>query len=341
MGLHILTRLVAIIALLALPACGRAGPIEVNPGNLAAKLADAKPGDTLRLAPGNYREIEIVGRSFSPALVIDATAARLNSIRLARTNGVTIKGGVFTIGPPRKHPKSGEPTYGSAVMLNNVQDIKVIGGRFLGTASPSAKTRTEFGEGYGVRVQRGRNVEVSGGSFEGLKIGVAMTQIEGFTLRNNVFSGMREDGMAVSLARNGVIEKNECKGTRVRADEHPDCIQMWSRPTAPPTSDVIIRGNRIEGPTQGIGLHNHVRGGVDDGGFDRITIEDNDIRVSRINAINLQNGRESTIRNNRITTIPGSAYPARIRFSGDTVKVCGNSVAAESEDGQSTKDSAC
>jgi hypothetical protein len=103
---------------------------------------------------------------------------------------------------------------------------------------------------------------------------------------------------------------------------------MWSRPTAPPVADVIIRRNRIEGDTQGIGLHNHVRDGVDDGGFDRILIEDNIINVSRTNAIDLANGRESIIRNNKVTTLPGAKGRASIHAREGSVTMCGNSVAA-------------
>lgn len=341
MGHPSICRLIAVVVALGLPACSQAGPIDANPANFSDKLAAAKSGDTIRLAPGSYDDFEMVGRKFSPSLVIEAGSAKLQTVRLARTEGVTIKGGSFMIGEPTRHPKSGEPNYGAAIQLSSVDGIKIVGARFLGASAAAQPKRTEFGDGYGVRVQRGRNVDVIDSRFEGLKIGIAMTQTDGFNLKRNLFSGMREDGVAVSLSRNGVIEKNECKGTRVRADEHPDCIQMWSRPTAPPTSDIVIRGNRIEGSTQGIGLHNHVRNGVDDGGFDRITIEDNDIRVSRPNAINLQNGRASTIRNNRISTLPGSRHQARIRFSGETVVVCGNAVEPGGNAAVVAKEPAC
>jgi hypothetical protein len=69
----------------------------------------------------------------------------------------------------------------------------------------------------------------------------------------------------------GRIEGNVCDAFRPLNGEHPDCVQLWSRPDAAPTSDIVIRGNRAYGPTQGFSGFNHVRNGVDDGGFDRIT----------------------------------------------------------------------
>lgn len=326
--------------LVLLPGCSRAERLEATPSTFAARLSAARPGDTLKLAPGDYRTFEIQGRRYSPSLTIDAAGATITDAKISKSAGVTIRGGAFQLGPPGVNPKNGKPNFGSAIRMNDVSDVKILGSRFIGPAAVQGPNRLEFGEGYGVRVLRGSKVEVADGKFEGLKTGIAMTRIDGFRLTGNVFSAMRMDGLVVSLSRNGLIEKNECRATRVREKEHPDCIQMWSRPTDPPVSDVVIRQNRIEGATQGIGLHNSVRDGVDDGGFDRITIEDNIIRVSRANAISLKNARDSTIRNNQVSTYPGAQFRASIRASGPSVTICGNAVEAGA--GKSgVKDKAC
>jgi hypothetical protein len=92
--------------------------------------------------------------------------------------------------------------------------------------------------------------------------------------------------------------------------EHPDCVQLWSRPDAPPTSDIVIRFNRAYGPTQGFSGFNHVRNGVDDGGFDRITIEGNAVDGAFPQAISLMSGRDSAVRNNRVATYPDAPFRA-------------------------------
>jgi hypothetical protein len=292
-------------------------------------LAAAKPGDTIRLGPGTYEGLSLVGRQFSPAITIEAAGARVVAMKLKAVDGVTIRGGTFQLGPPIKHPRSGEPFYGAAIRMDKVSNIRVLDGRFLGPSAVEDGERLEFGDGFGVRTIGGSKIEVLNGRFAGFKTGVAMTRIEGFRIAGNTFSGMRGDGASVSLSHHGVFENNSCDSTRVRDGEHPDCIQMWSRPTAPPVSDIMIRRNRIEGSTQGIGFHNHVRNGVDDGGFDRIVIEDNVIDVSRANAIRLSNARDSVVRNNKVTTQPGARFRASINVvGGSSVKVCGNTVGA-------------
>lgn len=326
----------AFAALFVLPGCARAELLEASPGDVGRKIAAAQPGDTIKLKPGDYRNLTISGRSFSPGLTIDAEDATITEATLTRTEGVTIRGGVYRLEPTA----AGEKDVRAAIFMRNVSDVKVLGGRFLGPGGLEGSMRRDFGEGYGVRILGGRGVEVADGRFEGFRIGLSMTRIDGFQLTGNTFVGMRADGVAASLSRNGLIEKNTCKSTRVRGKDHPDCIQMWSRPNAPPSADVVIRANHIEGSTQGIGLHNHVRDGVDDGGFDRIVIEENVINVARANAISLKNARDSVVRNNHVSTAPGGQVHATIRVSGPSVTVCGNTIGAGAGK-PAAKDRAC
>jgi len=99
-------------------------------------------------------------------------------------------------------------------------------------------------------------------------------------------------------------------------------------------ADIVIRGNVMEGEMQGIFLGNHVRKGVDDGGFDRITIENNEVTVSFPQGIGLFDARDSVVRNNTVRTIPGSTLPngkrvrANLRVTGTGNRVCGNKVTA-------------
>jgi hypothetical protein len=76
----------------------------------------------------------------------------------------------------------------------------------------------------------------------------------------------------------------------------------------------VIRGNKILGATQGINGFNHIRNGVDDGGFDRLTIRDNDIQIQYSNAIAVQSGRDIQVMNNRIRTLDGALSRASINL---------------------------
>jgi len=89
---------------------------------------------------------------------------------------------------------------------------------------------------------------------------------------------------------------------------------------------------------QGIFLGNHVRAGVDDGGFDAITIERNRIEVNVPNGIYVGSGRGVRIISNQVYTVAGAmlrngagpAVKATIKaVESQRVVACGNLVAAQ------------
>lgn len=305
---------------------GEAAIHRATPETLQQVLADAKGGDTIMLAPGEYPNVGFGRREFQPRLVIDARAAKLSGWWIRGATGVEFRGGEYRLPPMVVSPRNGRKDYGRSLRIDGSRDIVIRDARFIGPAATGEET-LPFGEGYGIFMVGGSNIEITGNALAGYKSGIVLTRVDGFQLRENTFTEMRSDGMQIAESRNGLLERNTCGGTRIREGEHPDCIQMWSRPTSLPTADMIIRGNRISGGTQGIGMFNHVRNGVDDGGFDRILIEDNEIEVGFPNAISLKSGRNSIVRNNRVRTFKDAKFRASIN-TGPGVTRCGNVVAA-------------
>lgn len=319
-------RLITCLTVLALASPSAAASLLASPSTFDGVLARARAGDVVVLAPGDYTGVSLANRTFSPALTLEADKARITGLRLRRVDGLVIRGGEFGLPAAVNHPRTGLPVYGAAIRMDDVRNVAVLDPRMLGPGG--TQEGSPFGEGYGVFVVRGAGVKVEGGVFRGFKSGVVLSRVEGFRLARNAFTYMRSDGIQVGESRKGLIEANTCGDTRVRDKEHPDCIQLWSRPTSPPTADVTIRGNRAKGDTQGIGLFNVVRNGVDDGGFDRILIEDNDVLGGHPHGIALMSGRDSIVRNNRVDTIPGSRWRTSINLVGGDVTRCGNKVAA-------------
>lgn len=214
--------------------------------------------------------------------------------------GLTIEGGVW-----------------QGIRLDGVKKLKVIKARFQGPEVPN---------GTGLKILGGEDLLIQDNVFESYKEGIALSRVTGFDIRGCAFSRMRSDGMTIGESRQGLIEGNRFHGTKILKDEHPDFIQLYSRPTSPPTSDIIIRRNRGIGPSQGICGFNHERKGVDDGGFDRIVIEDNYLCCGFPHGIALVSARDSHILNNYIETYPLSKYRASINAEG--VMRSGNFVAA-------------
>ena len=302
-----------------------AGVRTARPETAAAMLALAQGGDTIVLAPGVYTYLRLGERKFEPALTIDARKAIFSGVVFNDVSGIQIEGGTFRLPPPRVDERKGLTDFGVAARMVRMNRITLRNVTFEGPGTAADVPEPKFGQGYGLFIDQSSDVEVSGGAFSGLVSGVMLRKVRGFKVARNTFRSMRSDGVQVSESQGGSIEENNCKLTRIRDSEHPDCIQLWSFSTSQPTGDVVIRRNSAEGHTQGIGMFNHVRKGIDDGGFDRILIEENDMAVSYSHGIAMNAARDSIVRNNRVRTLPGAQHQAKINIQGD-IKRCGNVV---------------
>lgn len=275
-----------------------------TPSVAQAMVFAARPGQTITLPAGNHGALVITNLRFDQPIRINASAARFSSIVIRNSRGITIDGGTV-IGP---------------------------GGR-----------------SYGVQIDRSNRIAVNDMAISGSHRGMVIGRSTDVQAVGNQFVGVLAEGVNVAQSQRVLIERNICRdfnpipptyradGSLLRDGDHPDCIQGWSRPDSPPTSDVRIIGNRAEGYMQGIFFGNHVRDGVDDGGFDRITIRDNIVRVSMSNGISLGSARNSEVINNQVLTIPGSvsvrdrtrAIRATMHIRrGVNVLACGNRVDA-------------
>ena len=266
-----------------------AATVAVTPDTINEVLVRARDGDTIRLSPGDYGSIQLKRRKWAPAITIDASDAKLVSVRLDTVSGLHWRGGHFD----GSHVERG----GFAVFYAS-KDINIEAASFTGFIR------------YGIAVDQSSDIGISG----------------------NTFSDSGSDGIDIGQSRRITIEGNDCRDFEPTAQAHPDCIQMWSRATNPPTADVIIRNNIMHGKMQGISLFNHIRDGADDGGFDRITIIGNDVAISGFyHGIAAFSCRSCLIRDNKVTTLP-SANPkirAWLRVDGDDkTQLCANVVSA-------------
>ena len=161
-----------------------------------------------------------------------------------------------------------------------------------------------------------------------LRNGIGVGMASDVRITNSRFTDMGSDGIDVALSHHVVIDHNHCSDTHPTPGAHPDCVQLWSRPGVPPTADITITNNEAVGNTQGFTGFNHVRNGVDDGGFDRIVVENNVARVGSYHGVTLMDCRKCVVRNNRAETIPNPAFPKlrawiKVVRGTDTV-ACGN-----------------
>ena len=169
--------------------------------------------------------------------------------------------------------------------------------------------------------------------------GIGLGTVTDVRIVNNKFTDMGSDGIDLAQSQRAVIDNNSCSAFVVVPKAHPDCIQLWSR-NGNIVADITITNNTAIGDMQGISMFNHVRNGVDDGGFDRITVNNNHIKVMQWNGIAMTSCRDCSARDNRVDTLLRPDNPrvkAWLKVTGkSSVVTCNNIVSAYSD-----KPSAC
>ena len=258
------------VALLT-PTLVHAAPLlTATPATLESVIASASGGATIAVT-GNYDIVTIKDRKFSPPLVL--------------------RGGSF-----------------AGLILTDVDGV---------TLSETTITGSPGANSYGISLVRSSNIRIEKAQIGGTHRGIVVNAVTDFAIVNSRFDGILSDGIDIALSHRGLIADNVMlnfkptpavyeDGKLVRDGDHPDGIQMWSRPPNQPVSDITITGNNITGDVQCIFGGNHVRNGVDDGGFDRIIVEHNICRNRMGRGITLGNARASRIRYNDAAAIPGS-----------------------------------
>lgn len=181
--------------------------------------------------------------------------------------------------------------------------------------------------GYAVQVQASSGVSLFSPIVRASARAIVIDRSTDVAVTAANIAGMTIDGINIASSQRVRLLSTVCRQFFIGLD-HPDCIQGWSRPDTGVTSDVLIQGSDIEGNFQGIFFGNHVRDGVDDGGFDRITVRANTVTVSFPNGIRLDACRQCSMVNNVVRTVPGSAFQTRAYTVGGSVTMTGNDVGA-------------
>mgnify|MGYP000019866005 CR=1 FL=1 len=170
----------------------------------------------------------------------------------------------------------------------------------------------------GLAITRSSDFTVDGFSCDGrVRCIIAGYSSDG-VIANTVVTGSLSDGVDIALSRRIIVDRTTCTGASPAPGAHPDCVQLWSRPDAAPTADILVRRTLSIGNMQGVSAFNHVRLGVDDGGFDRITFTDNIVATTMPSAIRIMACRACVATGNRAYALPGALYVANIIVMGTT-----------------------
>lgn len=273
--------------------------LTATPATLPATIKQAQAGDTITLTAGEYGAVSIANRSFASPVVVDASAARLTALTIRKVNGLEWRGG----------------------NLNGPRDTS-----------------------FAALVDQSSNITIKGMVISGPKVGLSFSRSTDFEAIGNRFDGVRSDGINIGMSQRGRIIGNQClnfqpnratydaKGKLLKDGDHSDCIQGWSRKAYTPTGDLLIEGNVAHGEMQGITFFDPGQGG-----YDRITVRNNDLMLEYWHGVTVYEGRGTVITGNRVRTVPGAKarnFPFQsIRtwiytLRGIDQTVCGNEVPA-------------
>lgn len=206
------------------------------------------------------------------------------------------------------------------LVLNDVENLHIIGGTF-------ADANGTGPQGYAAAVTRSRGITIEDALFTNATRGLVIGRSEDIVLKRLTLKGLRSDGINLALSRRIQLSDIHCSEFSPVPPDHPDCIQAWSRPDMPPTADIAIQNVVVKGRMQGVFFGNHTRNGVDDGGFDRISIRGADVATTYLNAVAVFDCRNCTIVGNVVASLPESSNRALVR-----VKRCSDCTVADNLD---------
>jgi parallel beta-helix repeat protein len=206
------------------------------------------------------------------------------------------------------------------LVFRNARGIELRGGLVTG-AKGQGKA------GYGISIDHSSFIKITGVTFADDRRAIVINVSSDVEVADVELTGMLVDGIDIAESQRITVRDSECRDFNSAPPVHPDCVQMWSKPGGI-TSDVVIENNKALGRgMQGFTGFNHVRDGVDDGGFDRITIVGNQVQGDFPQGIALYSCRQCRVANNTTSRLAGARHKVSINIvnSPDAV-VSGNDV---------------
>lgn len=279
---------------------------------LNAALDRAKGDEEIRLAAGNYGDLNLRARAFPEGLKIvgeEDGKAVFNTIALTDVANLTFRN--IVIG---RALAAGEPNW---VKFANV--IRATNITFDKVAFRGSMDANPLNDGGGLGVRASDKITVVASTFEQLYMGLAMDASRDIVVEGNRFHDLRNDGMNFAGVTNVALRSNFFTDfyPLIKADgsgDHPDAIQFFTAGAKKASQDIVITSNVIlqgnGSGSQGIFLTDQV-GGLP---FRNVRIENNLIYVRSWNGIMVGGGVNISINNNTTISPTDDAVFLRIRL---------------------------
>ncbi|WP_372836929.1 right-handed parallel beta-helix repeat-containing protein [Puniceibacterium confluentis] len=221
--------------------------------DLHTALAQAQGGETILLQGGSYGDLFLGARSgydltFPDTVTIAsadaANPAVFSSLDVRDTTNLTFDGLIFDY-----TFASGDPIWKRPFSLSDSSNITIRNATFDGDLA-SGVSAVDDGQGYGIglSVRNTTGVTVENNTFFDFTRGLVITESGEVTVQGNDLYALRMDGMNFAEITGALIEGNHIHDFRgaPNSDDHSDMIQFWTNGTDLPSTDITIRGNRLD-----------------------------------------------------------------------------------------------
>ena len=273
---------------------------------LTTAMAQAKAGDTILLASGNYGAFS-TGNDYSSAVTIKSadagSPATFSSVSLNGATGITFDSINFDY-----KFRAGDTLDVTPFSVNGSSNIAFKNSVFDGDVGSGLDAVSNgYGVGRGLAIYGSTGVTVDNSEFKTWLRGIVVDGSSNINLTNNNIHSIRSDGMDFVQVQKVLIEGNnfhDFRGAPGSAD-HSDFIQFWTSGTTVPSTNITIRNNVLnvgQGTwAESIFIRNEV---VDQGQagtsmyYKNILIENNTISNAHTHGITVGETDGLIIRNN-------------------------------------------
>lgn len=220
--------------------------IDANPKTLAPALKTAKPGDTVGLAPGEYRSARIVGATDLTLVGADPKdrPRLVGGVVVNKANGLHLSGLAFELGPI-------ETASAALLAVNGSTGVAVTDCDFLGYEREDG---SRFGRGCVVSGVSG--LTITGNRFSRMSRGAVIAGSNDVNFSENDLFDLGVDGLNLGQVNDVRVIGNRIVGFSPRPGDHPDGIQIMTTAAGAASEDVLIEGNLVvcgvTGRAQGI-----------------------------------------------------------------------------------------
>lgn len=220
-----------------------------GPEALAAALANAVPGTTLRLAPGDYGSLSLSRGGGAAGVPLTLTAAgpnrppRFDRMDLREVAHLVMEGLHFDYTFSAVDEKHFRP-----FIVSDSRDVTIRNCLFDGDrARGISATADGFGWTFGLGATGVQDLVLEACEIRDFLRGLVVTNCTGVTVRENDVHDLRSDGMNFVQVQDVRIEGNYIHdfNRSVDSEDHADMIQFWTNGTDSPSTDIVIRGNLL------------------------------------------------------------------------------------------------